>query len=156
MDLVARIEANPLARTYRVDKMTLAALEATLAEYRDVKSAVSNIPSLMMLSYDKPTLIQRAEALATELRNAQPGGSFEIVEDLSVAGGGSMPGQTMATYCVAWKPASCSVDDALSALRTHDPAVVARARDDAVLFDLRTVQDDDISMIASAVAAEND
>lgn len=155
-DLIGRIESNSLARTYRVDKMTLAALEATLTEYRDTKSAVSNIPSLAMLSCDKPTLMQRAEALAIELQNVQPGGSFEIVEDLSVAGGGSMPGQTMATYCVAWKPANCSVDDALSALRAHDPAVVARARDDAVLFDLRTVQHEDIPIIASAVVARND
>ena len=151
-DWVRRIESNPLARTYRVGKLTLAALEATLAEYRDIETAARNIPALMMLRADSATLAARANDLAARLRHVAPGESFDVIEDASVAGGGSMPQEQMKTHCVAWAPARYSVDRASAALRAADPPVIARVRHDTVLFDPRTILSDELSTLVGIVA----
>jgi L-seryl-tRNA(Ser) seleniumtransferase len=150
-DLVRRIEKNPLMRTYRVDKMTLAALEATLRLYRDPAHALRHVPSLAMLTADMGALLQRARKLCKRLRAARPEESFEVVSETSVAGGGSIPGREMETYCVSWKPAGMSVDDALVAMRLSDPALVARAKNDRVLFDVRTIHEEELGTVVEIV-----
>jgi L-seryl-tRNA(Ser) seleniumtransferase len=151
-ELIARIEANPLMRTYRVDKMTLAALAATLRLLRDERGAMSSVPLLAMLSASVETLERRAQELASLLRKALPAESFEVVADRSVAGGGSLPGVDFETRCVAWRPSSIAINEALEHLRTGAPAVVARASRDRVLFDVRTLSEQDIQQLRTAVA----
>jgi L-seryl-tRNA(Ser) seleniumtransferase len=150
-DLVRRVEKNPLMRTYRVDKMTLAALEATLRLYRDPEHALRHVPSLAMLAADPEALLKRARRLCKRLRSARPAETFEVVTDTSVAGGGSIPGQEMETQCVSWKPGGMTIDDALAAMRMSDPALVARAKNDRILFDVRTIHDEELGTVVGIV-----
>jgi len=150
-DLVRRIEANPLMRTYRVDKLVLAALEATLRAYRDPQSAAHSLPALALLSTPVDVLDRRAHELARRLAERIPGESFRVVADQSVAGGGSLPDRELATRCVAWQPAHLTVDEALVRLRSADTPVIARANANRVLLDVRTILDLDISDLVESL-----
>jgi L-seryl-tRNA(Ser) seleniumtransferase len=150
-DLVRRIEANPLMRTYRVDKMVLAALEATLRAYHDPQHATDTVPGLSLLSTPIDVLDRRAQELASRVREQTTNESFEIIADRSVAGGGSLPAEELETRCLAWKPTAQSVDELLTRLRAGDPPVVARAKAGCLLFDLRTVFDHDIQELADVI-----
>ncbi len=152
-DLIARIEANPLMRTYRTDKMTLAALQATLQQYRDPHHAADTVPSLALLRQTPEVLHKRAQKLARALRKQLPGESFEIITDRTPAGGGSLPAKKTETRCVAWTPGAASIDETLTRLRRHASSVIARAAHQRILFDLRTIQDDQIAPIAEAAAS---
>jgi L-seryl-tRNA(Ser) seleniumtransferase len=152
-ELIQRIEASPLMRTYRVDKMTLAALEATLRLYRDERAALAAIPVLGMLTASLDALQRRARKLAGMLARVRPDDAFEVVADRSVAGGGSLPGEEMETRCVAWRPGEGGIDEVLQRLRSGEPAIVARARKDRILFDVRTISDKELGAVAKAVGA---
>jgi L-seryl-tRNA(Ser) seleniumtransferase len=145
-DTVRRAATNPLARALRPDKFTLAALEATLAIQRDPDAARAEIPVLAMLTADPAEIARRAERLAQQLSGAtvEPGES--------AVGGGAFPGSTLPTTLVRL-PAS-SPDEALAKLRRHTPPVIARAADNAVLFDVRTMSDDEFAAIVSAVGGQ--
>lgn len=151
-DLVRRIEANPLMRTYRVDKLVLAALEATLRVYRDRQQAARSLPALAMLTTPIDALETRARNLADELRRRLPREHFEVIADRSVAGGGALPAREMETRCVAWQPADASIDEVLVRLRQHRPAIVARAQAARIIFDVRTIFDSQIPALVDAVA----
>ena len=154
-DLVSKIESSPLMRTYRVDKLTLAALEATLKHYIDQDDAISSIPVLSMLTTSTETLAERANELSQELDRALPDERFLVCSDVGFAGGGSLPDRAMDTVVVQWRPSSLSADEAIKALRQAEVPVVARIHDEAVCFDLRTIQpsefEDLIAGITSAV-----
>jgi len=137
-ELIQRIEKDPLMRAFRLDKMTLAALEVTIRVYRDLRRARQEIPTLTMLSTQQPELLRRSEAVAARLR-AIPGLQVEVRGDFGFVGGGSLPDLKLPTGVL-----SVTVDgisDALLAerLRGGSPAVMARVQDGRVLFDLRTV-----------------
>jgi len=151
-ELIGRIESSPLTRTFRPDKMTLAALAATLIEYRDIEQAARNIPSLSMLCASAETLMRRAHQLAELLCRSASDETFEVVAAESLAGGGSIPERPIPTHCVFWKPGKTSADQAIRMLRTYDPPIIARIKDDAIIFDPRTVTDADFAVIATAVA----
>ena len=138
-DLIAQIEKDPLMRAFRLDKMTLAALEATLRLYLDEERALHEVPVLRMLATSKEQLRSRAEALANRLR-ALPGlGSVTLLDDVAYVGGGSLPDQTMGTVVVALVPVAISDADLAYRLRTGTPAVMGRLSEGKLLFDLRTV-----------------
>lgn len=158
-EYIDRINANPLMRTYRVDKLVLLALEATLRHYADASDALQNIPALSMLSATTDDLAARARSLSDALRAAIPDEQFYICSDVGFAGGGSMPGQELPTVVVQWKPSDRSAQSAVRALRLGEVPVVARIRDDAICFDLRSIPMADMdSLVAAvqAVAGEND
>ncbi len=144
-EVVERASANPLARALRPDKLTLAALEATMAHYRDPAEAVSQIPTLAMLTAKRKDLEERAGTLVAELADA----STEL--GVSAVGGGAFPGVELPTTVVRLR--TKSPDSLLESLRRHDPPVIARASDDAVLMDVRTVRDEEFPIIRSAVEA---
>ena len=150
-ELIRRLEANPLMRTYRVGKLTLLALEATLREYVDPQRAVQRVPSLAMLAENARTLASRAEHLREKLAAALPEESFLVCSDESYAGGGSLPADALETVVVQWRPASISVDAATKAMRTAPTPVIARVRDGAVILDLRTITDQEFDDVAAAV-----
>jgi len=127
----------------RPDKFTLAALEATLAIYRDPSTARMEIPVLAMLTTDQSELADRAEQLAQRLAGAT------VEHGHSAVGGGAFPGVSLPTTLVRL-PAN-SPDTALAKLRRHTPPVIARAADNAVLFDVRTIRDEEFAVIAAAV-----
>ena len=149
-DLVARCRSNPLARALRPDKLTLAALAATLDLYQDPEVAIRSIPVLTMLTVPSSELARRASALAALLpEETNP----ETFAGESAVGGGSFPGATLPTTLVAIQPGTLGPDGLALRLRLGDPPVVARVAENRVLFDPRTLLDDSLPLLAQAVAA---
>jgi len=134
--VVAACRSDPLARALRADKFTLAALEATLALYRDPETARREIPVLRMLTADADELRRRADALA----HALPAGArAQTVEGTSEVGGGSFPGTTLRTSLIRLDPAGLKPDELVARLRDGDPPVIARIEADHVVLDPRTI-----------------
>lgn len=152
-DLVERIEANPMMRAMRVGKLTLLAMDATLRLYEDPRQAVEHVPTLAMLSGDLETLKRRAARLKRALSKALPEETFVQREGESFAGGGSLPACPLKTAVVCWQPSKLSANDVAARLRCGEPAVLARIDNDEVVFDARTLRDDEIAEVARACAA---
>jgi L-seryl-tRNA(Ser) seleniumtransferase len=143
--------ADPLARAVRADKLTLAALEATLALYRDPDQARRDIPVLRMLTEDADTVQRRAQALQRAV-----GQGAELVEGESEVGGGSFPGATLRTWLVRLDPPRLAPDVLAERLRSGDPPLVARIAGDHVVLDPRTILPEQLDMAAGAVRAAFD
>lgn len=146
--LVARLRANPLCRALRVDKVTLAGLEATLRLYRDPSKAMEEIPTLRMLRTSPGELRARAEALAAAL--AGQGMPAEAVPHEGAVGGGTYPDVALPSWAVALHPPA-GADTFAGALRGGVPPVVGRIEDDRILLDLRTVEPEDDVVLARRV-----
>ena len=144
-DAIAAARAHPLARALRLDKLSLAALEATLALYRDPERARAEIPVLAMLTADEATLAERARRLAEGI-----GAGAEIVAASAKVGGGALPLLELPGPVVA---VGGSPDDLAARLRAADPPVVGRIQDGRLLLDPRTLAEDDIDVVAGAVRA---
>lgn len=151
-ELIDRINANPLMRTYRVGKLTLLALEATLRSHQDPATARQDIPTLAALAGPTEALADRAKKLADLLVSQVPNDPFLVCSDIAFAGGGSMPDREIQSVVVQWRPVRASVTAMSIALRDADVPVIARIRDDAICFDLRTVRDDDFEALVDAVS----
>jgi len=155
-DLVARLRRDPLARAMRPDKVTLAALAATLGLYRAGR-AVAEIPVWRMIAAPISSLETRARALAGVLAGTAGDGLADGVAGVravpleATIGGGSLPGQTLPSWGVSL--AGGPAERLLARLRTGEPAVVGRVADGAVLLDLRTVDPSDDARLAAAVHA---
>lgn len=147
-DLIARLRRHPLARALRVDKTTLAALDATLRAYQR-GTALSEIPVWRMIARPVDDLGAAAWAWAERLRLA--GLSVEILSGQSAVGGGSLPGQTLPTWLLALRVPS--PDAVAGALRMRQPAVVPRIEDDRLIFDPRTVLPDQEEQLLAALLA---
>jgi len=151
--LVAECRANPLARAMRADKMTLAAMEATLALAADPARALREIPVLRMLTVDAGTLASRARELGDLLREAAAGRvGLEVMPGVSTPGGGSFPGAELPTTLVGIDPGPLGADGLALRLRLADPPVVARVQSGRVLLDPRTLLDSDPAGVARALA----
>jgi len=149
--LIDRIRIHPLMRALRVDKMTYAALEATLVEYAAGR-AQATVPVQRMLVMTAEEVRARAAALAAAI-NARPGWHAELVEGSSAVGGGSAPGIELPTALI-WLTADGRSPDALEEqLRLGRPIVIARIEHDRVLLDLRTVMPDQDAALARRFAA---
>lgn len=137
-ELVQRIERDPLMRAFRLDKMTLAALEATLRLYRDPERARQEVPALRMLTTPLARLRARCEAFAAWLREV-PGLTVGVRADEAFVGGGSLPDVSVPTAVLALSAAHRSETELAARLRAGTPAVLARVQDGRVLLDLRCV-----------------
>ncbi|MEP6977421.1 MAG: L-seryl-tRNA(Sec) selenium transferase [Thermoleophilia bacterium] len=139
-DLVEQLRRHPLQRALRADKLTLAALEGTLALYLDPERAAREVPVLRMLREPVETVRARAERLAAAI-----GG--EVEETTARVGGGALPLAELPSFAAA-------VEEALAApLREGDPPVVGIVRDGRLLLDCRTLRDDELDEVAAAVTA---
>ncbi|QEH35888.1 L-seryl-tRNA(Sec) selenium transferase [Aquisphaera giovannonii] len=151
---IRKVEAEPLMRALRVDKMTLAALEATLALIADPAHAASRLPLWRMIGADVGSIRRRAERLAAGLRD-ELGLDASVVESESFLGGGSAPVSPIPTAAVRVGPpfpaGSPSESSWARALRRGDPAVVPRVSRGAVLFDLRTVAEAEEAGLLDAI-----
>ena len=152
-DLIAKIEKDPLMRAFRLDKMTLAALEATLRLYRNPDRVTSDVPILKMLALTPKDLRPRVESFAAALR-AIPNMQTEIQEDTAFVGGGSLPDLPLPTIVVAVTVRGLSDAVFAERLRLGRPAVMARIQDGRVLFDLRTVLEGQETAIIERARAE--
>jgi L-seryl-tRNA(Ser) seleniumtransferase len=137
MDLVDRVRRHPLMRALRVDKMTYAALEATLIEYAAGRAA-QTVPVQWMLTMGANEIRDRADTFAKNLSGAE-GWRAEVVAGMSAVGGGSAPGVELPTWLVAIEKDGLSPDGLEGRLRGLTPPVIARIEKDRVLLDLRTV-----------------
>jgi len=152
-NVIRRLAANPLMRTYRPDKLTFAALEATLRLHRDPQLAAAELPTMKMLTCSAGELAARAARLAEMLAAVLPGESLEAGQDVSFAGAGSLPTEALPTWVVRWRPIGRSADDLHAQLRGADPPVVARVRDDALILDLRTLSDADCQALVAVAGS---
>jgi L-seryl-tRNA(Ser) seleniumtransferase len=146
-DAIAACRRHPLARALRVGRLPLAALEATLALYRDPERARREIPVLAMLTADARTLRARAERLAGAVAGAT------IVEAVARAGGGALPLLELPGPAVAVGPHGAGAEDLAAALRAGDPPLVARIADGRVVIDPRTLADDELDQAVGALLA---
>ncbi len=151
-DLVMRMRGNSLFRALRVDKLTYAALEATLLAY--VKRDYAAAPVLHMMALQKSEIARRAEALISKLESEKL--RAELIDGESLIGGGSAPSAVLPTTLVAVTCDSLSANELATRLRASDPPVIARVEEGRVLLDLRTVlpeQDVAVSHVLNQVAA---
>ncbi len=148
-EYVEQLRRHPLARALRVDKMTLAALEATLSAYRR-GTALLEIPVWRMIAAPQEGLLERAERWVAQL---QESGVRAVVErSASTVGGGALPGETLPTWAVVLHPRSAT--RMAAALRACEPPVIARVEDNAVWLDPRTVMEEqDDALVAAVIKA---
>lgn len=139
-ELIEQIKKHPLTRALRIDKMTAAALEVVLMEYLSEEKAVQNIPVLQMLTKPVEALKKEAQSFARQLRRAKLPAECKVCACQSQVGGGSMPMQTLESAGVAIKPQLISAQEFERRLRGLPVPVVARISEDAIVFDMRTMQ----------------
>ncbi len=154
-DLVAMIRKNQVARALRVDKFTIAALEATLRLYLDSERALQDIPVWSMLTAAPGDLQRRAENMADQLIGRLDNVSLEVIEGISRVGGGALPTAELPTFLLALKPLEGVTPSAVAAnLRRGQPPVILRLQQDRLLIDPRTIRkEEEASLIDALVAA---
>ena len=148
------IKQNPLTRALRIDKLTLAALESTLRLYRDPEKAIQAIPTLRMLTLPMKEIQNRADRLCALLSDTVDLRLSLTQHALSSrAGGGSLPLLDIPTVCVGMQVAGLSTHAVESFFRHNTPPVIGRIEADVFLMDVRTLQDDELPWIQTAVVA---
>jgi L-seryl-tRNA(Ser) seleniumtransferase len=148
---IERCRSHPLARALRIDKLSLAALEATLRLYRDPASAVREIPVLAMLTAAEGELGQRAELMRQVLVGA--GVDARVIGASARVGGGALPLLELEGPVCAADPSPLGLDGLAGRLRAGEPPVVARAREGWLLLDPRTLDDAGARVAAEAVVS---
>jgi L-seryl-tRNA(Ser) seleniumtransferase len=143
-DLVERCRRHPLARALRLDKLQLAALEATLRLHRD--RGPDALPALAMLGADEETLRRRAESVVE-----RAGGTASVERGEARPGGGSLPLTRLEGPVCAVDPGELGADDLASRLRDADPPVIARIERGRVILDPRTMSDEEAESAGGAV-----
>jgi L-seryl-tRNA(Ser) seleniumtransferase len=149
---IDEMRKNPLTRAIRIDKMTVAALEATLRLYLDEEQALGEIPTLKMLTVPLEELRQKASELVLLLREAAGSRArVELEESLSAVGGGAMPTAALPTAVVVVQPRKSSAGELQEALRRGEPAVLGRIQEDKLLLDVRTIAEGELQLLAGAL-----
>jgi L-seryl-tRNA(Ser) seleniumtransferase len=150
-DLVEKLRRHPLYRAFRVDKLTLRALETTLRLYLDPMKRLDEIPTLRMLRKPLEQISDECAALATKLTRALSGLEALCIEDSSRLGSGSLPEKNIPTRVVSLHHPAHSAEEFAARLRTHKPPIFTRIQDDRVLIDPRTLLAGDAEEIEAAV-----
>ena len=147
---IKRLLADSLMRAFRVGKMTLAALAATLRLYRSDQQALQQVPILRMLSMPIDNLELRAKKIVGQIEHLSMLNGCEAVEDQSMLGGGSLPTQKIKTWCIALTPSEGSPNRLADRLRSCDTPIFGRVANDRLMLDLRTIQVDQDAVVVSA------
>jgi len=149
---IEMMKKNPLTRAIRVDKMTVAALEATLREYLDEEQAIREVPTLRMLTAPFNVLEEKALELAGLLRSLLGNkAEVHVEKGVSAVGGGAMPIADLTTSVVAVCPRDQSAGDLQALLRQGELAVMGRVQGDRLLLDVRTIGANQFQLLAEAV-----
>jgi L-seryl-tRNA(Ser) seleniumtransferase len=137
-EVIERIKKNPLLRAMRIDKLSLAALEATLALYLHPELASQRVPILKMISEDQEAIRVRAKALLEKIQIPETIDAW-IEDGTSFIGGGSAPMNELPTSVIKIKSKKHAAAEIAELFRTHKPAIIGRIADNAFVLDLRTV-----------------
>lgn len=153
-EFIAKIRKNPLTRALRIDKLTLAALEGTLRLYRDEPRAIAAIPTLAMLTCPMDVIHRKALNLKSKIdaHNA-PRLQAEILETMSMAGGGALPLMGLPSRSVGVRIQNMSASALENHMRRNTPPIIGRIESDRFILDMRTVQDDELPDIDQALIA---
>jgi len=146
---VSAMRRNPLCRAFRVDKVTLAGLEATLRHYLDPEEALREIPVLRMLKAPLEALEARTRALASSLTVEEL--EIDVKKGSGVVGGGTFPGVDLPTWNLRVRHSGTSSTDLARRLRALDPPVIVRVEKDDLVLDLRTVAPEEDARVGSAL-----
>jgi L-seryl-tRNA(Ser) seleniumtransferase len=149
---IERIRKNPFARMFRVGKLTLAALEATLLHFVDGESWRKHLPLYRMMDRSADELRRQADSVAAALAGS-PGVSAEAVEETAFLGSGSLPDQGLPTVALAVTSKALSAGELARRLRTGIPSVFGRIQDRRLLLDMRTVFPEEAGDLAAALRA---
>ncbi len=150
--VMEKIKANPLTRALRIDKLTLAALEATLNLYRDEAAALKQIPGLRMLTISYDETVALTENIILELKDKISANAHIGHADLSSrTGGGAYPELALPTRCVTIKPTHMSVGQLEKKMRMNTPAIIGRIENKNFIIDPRTLQQGDSAIISNAL-----
>jgi L-seryl-tRNA(Ser) seleniumtransferase len=155
-DLVARMRSNSLFRALRVDKLTYAALEATLVAY--VKRDHDTVPLLRMMRLSKDEIARRAEEIVSQVQSAQGKSAhlkLGLIDGESIIGGGAAPSAVLPTRLIALIHADLNADELSARLRGSDPPIIARVEEGRVLLDLRTVFPEQDANLTTGLASLN-
>ena len=145
-ELIQQIKKNQLLRAFRVCKLTLCALEATLVEYLDEKKAVEEIPTLKMISLNLEDIYTKAMNFSNKLKNSIENIEFEIIKSDSLVGGGSYPTDILKSKAIAIEPKT-NADELEEYLRLSRYHIISSILNEKVLLDFRTVFEDEFDKI---------
>jgi L-seryl-tRNA(Ser) seleniumtransferase len=150
-EYIEKIQKNHLTRAMRIDKLTLAGIEATLMEYIDEEKAIRNVPTLKMLLQKPEELRGRANKIAKRLKREIQNAYIRVMSDSSRAGGGALPEVALPTYAVSIKSDEISVNELEERLRKSNPPIIARIKEDSLIIDARTIRDEDLESLVKGV-----
>ncbi len=157
VDLIA---SNPLNRAFRIDKMTLAALEAVLFEYLDIETAVKRIPTLFFLSQSGEDIKRKAFRLLNKIKKLEYINkniyNFKIIEDLSIVGGGALPDYELKTYSISIAHKTLSANKLSQIFRSFRVPIIGKIKNEEFLIDVRTVLEIDFKDIMQALKSISD
>ena len=150
-EIMDRIKQNPITRALRIDKLTLAALEATLRLYRDEEKAIAAIPTLRMITTPAEAVEIKARQLKSSLEKIDTGRlHIDLVQQTAKAGGGSLPLLELPSWGLAITVDGFSANRIESFLRNFTPPIIARIKEDRVIVDPRTIQEEELVIIEKA------
>ena len=144
---IEKMKKNQLTRALRVDKMTIAALEATLRIYLDEEDAIKSIPTLRMITYSIEELEIKATILLSKIIDLNIDAEVEKEKGISQVGGGSMPLERLDTYVITIKPNKFSVSYLEKKLRNSESHIIGRINEDKYILDVRTIEKDEFDFI---------
>ena len=152
-EYIDKMKAHPLARAFRVDKMTLAAMEATFFEYSDIRQARKTIPVLNMITTPAAELKDKAERLAGEIRRTTHHFTVEVEACKDQVGGGSAPTVLLDGYAVAVQGRTLAPEKIERLLRKEEIPIIIRITHNQVYLDVRTIREDEFEYIVAAFTA---
>lgn len=149
---IDQMKKHPLARAFRVDKMTLAALEATFYQYLDMDKAVKEIPTLAMISASREELQDKAAALIRALQEKAPEYEYDTEAVTDQVGGGSAPANYLEGIAVSIRNTGLTAEQMERRLRKAEVPVIARISHEHILLDVRCIKEEEYALVAEAVA----
>ena len=170
---IRELEHHPLMRAIRLDKCAIAALEATFREYLDENQAMKNIPVMRMIARTEEELKAQAELVCAELAGSKEQNSvseqavtaaenagekdfssvaeFAVEPSISMVGGGSLPGETMASYAVTMVPRKMSCEEMSAEMRKLPVPIISHVKNDKIWLDMRTIMPEDVDEFVKEV-----
>ena len=150
-EAVQKLEHYPLMRAIRLDKCAIAALSATFREYMDEARAVKNIPVLHMIARPLSELKVQAEELAAGLSKAILQAEIQVEESESMVGGGSLPGETLASYAVTIQSDKMSCETLMEKMRDYEIPIIGHIKEDKVWLDMRTLMPEEAEILQNCM-----